>query len=49
MPESARPGTGLTNLQARLDAFYGGRARLEMSENAPRGLRAEIVLREPVA
>ncbi len=44
MPESARPGTGLTNLRERLDAFYAGRARLEMSENAPHGLRAEIVV-----
>jgi hypothetical protein len=44
----AAPGTGLTNLRERLQAFYGGRARFELSENAPRGLRAEIVI-EPSA
>jgi signal transduction histidine kinase len=44
MAETAAPGTGLTNLRARLQAFYGGAARLELNEVAPHGLRAEIVL-----
>ena len=44
MDAQAAPGTGLANLRARLDAFYRGRARLELSENAPRGVRAEIVI-----
>ncbi len=44
MGESAAPGTGLTNLQQRLQAFFGAQARLEMSEQAPHGLRAEIII-----
>lgn len=36
----AEPGTGLTNLRARLQAFFGPAARLELLEQAPRGLRA---------
>jgi signal transduction histidine kinase len=44
MAETAAPGTGLANLRARLQAFYGGAARLELSEVMPHGLRAEIVL-----
>jgi hypothetical protein len=40
--ESAAPGTGLTNLRARLHAFYGPMATLELSQEQPRGLRAEI-------
>jgi signal transduction histidine kinase len=44
MSESAQPGTGLRNLRERLAAFYGGRARLELSEREPHGLLAEIVV-----
>ena len=40
----APAGTGLANLRARLDAFYGGAARLELSENAPQGVRVCIVM-----
>jgi sensor histidine kinase YesM len=40
--ESAQPGTGLENLRARLRAFFGSAASLELHENAPHGLRAEI-------
>ncbi len=47
MAETAAQGTGLANLRARLQAFYGGRARLELSDVAPHGLRAEIVVEEP--
>ena len=43
----AAPGTGLANLRARLAAFYGPQARLELRENTPRGMVAEIVF--PVA
>lgn len=35
-------GTGLRNLRERLQVFYGVSARLELTENQPRGLRAEI-------
>jgi two-component sensor histidine kinase len=49
MDVAAAPGTGLTNLRERLEAFYGGRARFELSENAPRGLRAEIAIKPGVA
>jgi LytS/YehU family sensor histidine kinase len=48
MDVAAAPGTGLANLRERLAVFYGGRARFELSENTPRGLRAEIVI-EPGA
>ncbi|HJV60002.1 MAG TPA: histidine kinase [Albitalea sp.] len=44
MSEQAAPGTGLTNLRARLKAFYGDAARLDLIEQAPHGLRAELVL-----
>ena len=44
MDVAAAPGTGLSNLRERLEVFYGGRARFELSENMPRGLRAEIVI-----
>jgi signal transduction histidine kinase len=45
MAESAtQPGIGLANLRARLEAFYGAAARLELSEQSPHGVKAEIVL-----
>ncbi len=48
MSETAAPGTGLSNLQARLQVFFGAHASLELSENAPHGLRAEICWKIPV-
>ena len=44
MAETAAPGTGLTNLRSRLQAYYGAGARLELHEVAPHGLRAELVV-----
>ncbi len=44
MSESAQPGIGLANLRARLQDFFHGRARLELSESPPQGVRAEIVV-----
>ncbi len=44
MSESAQPGIGLANLRARLQDFFHGRARLELSENPPQGVRAEIIV-----
>ena len=44
MLETAAPGTGLGNLRARLAGFYGPGARLELHENEPQGLRAELIL-----
>jgi sensor histidine kinase YesM len=44
MCESAVPGTGLVNLRERLAAFYGGTARLELTEVQPHGLLAEILI-----
>ncbi len=35
--ETAQPGTGLSNLRARLAAFYGGAARLELQKTSRRG------------
>jgi sensor histidine kinase YesM len=41
--ETAVAGTGLANLRARLAAFYGPQARLELREQHPHGVNAEIV------
>jgi signal transduction histidine kinase len=49
MGESAEPGTGLVNLRERLAAFYGGAARLELTELVPHGLLAEILIDVPAA
>jgi LytS/YehU family sensor histidine kinase len=44
--EGVRPtkggGVGLTNIRERLRALYGSRAKLELEENAPRGVVASI-------
>ncbi|MBB3117310.1 sensor histidine kinase [Pseudoduganella violacea] len=42
MSETAQPGTGLSNLRTRLQAFYGGDAHIELHEQAPHGLRVEL-------
>ena len=42
MGETAGEGTGLANLKARLRAFFGERAKLDLSETAPHGVRAEV-------
>ena len=47
MAENAEMGAGLTNLQARLQVLYGAHASLELSEQAPHGLRAELRLTAP--
>lgn len=44
MSDSAGMGSGLTNLQTRLQAFFGPDARLELSEQSPHGLRADLHL-----
>ena len=44
MSESAKPGVGLANLRARLHAFYPQGAVLELSEQQPHGVKAEIIL-----
>jgi len=41
--DDAPPGTGLANLRARLAAFYGSQARVELREQVPHGVAAEIV------
>ena len=48
MSDKAVPGTGLKNLRARIKAFHGDGARLELQEQSPHGLRAEIVLPMPL-
>jgi sensor histidine kinase YesM len=35
-------GTGLSNLRERLKLAFGGDARLDLTENSPRGICAEI-------
>lgn len=42
MAETAQPGTGLSNLRTRLQAFYGGDTRLDLHEQTPHGLRVEL-------
>ena len=43
-------GTGLANLRARLAAFFGPGAQLQLHQETPHGLRAEIVLpAQPIA
>ena len=44
LSESANPGVGLANLRARLQAFYPTPARLELTEQLPHGVKAEIIL-----
>jgi sensor histidine kinase YesM len=44
MGEAPPSGTGLQNLRERLAAFYGSAARLELTEVAPHGLLAEILV-----
>jgi signal transduction histidine kinase len=45
MDETAVPGTGLRNLRDRLHGFFGPDAELALHEQAPHGLRAEILFR----
>jgi LytS/YehU family sensor histidine kinase len=47
MSETAREGVGLANLRERLRAFFGSEASLELSEQVPRGLRAELCIPAP--
>ena len=47
MSETAAPGTGLANLQQRLVGVYGADASLELSDNSPSGLRAELRFNYP--
>ncbi|HEX7984076.1 MAG TPA: histidine kinase [Duganella sp.] len=42
MSETAQAGTGLSNLRSRLHGFYGADARLDLHEQAPHGMRAEL-------
>jgi len=43
MAETSAPGTGLANVKARLQAFYGKNARVDLHEQAPHGLRVELI------
>ncbi|MBX3622788.1 MAG: histidine kinase [Rhizobacter sp.] len=47
MAETAAPGTGLTNLRERLQAFFGDAAQLQMQDEPPHGLRAVIMFPKP--
>jgi len=44
LSEHEEPGIGLSNLRARLTAFFGPGAALHMHERSPHGLQAEVVL-----
>ncbi|MDC8773952.1 MULTISPECIES: sensor histidine kinase [Roseateles] len=43
LQQSTGSGTGLRNLRERLKMFYGSSARLDLTENSPHGLRAELL------
>jgi sensor histidine kinase YesM len=47
--QSAGTGTGLRNLRERLQAFFGGDARVELSEQSPHGMRADVQVRPRAA
>ncbi|RYY53731.1 MAG: hypothetical protein EOO24_64140 [Comamonadaceae bacterium] len=47
LSDHAGQGTGLANLDARLWAFFGEEARVELSEQSPHGVRADIRVRVP--
>jgi sensor histidine kinase YesM len=42
LSEGGAAGTGLRNLQDRLEAFFGSGASVTLSEQAPQGVRADI-------
>ena len=44
MDSKVEPGTGLSNLQGRLQALYGAAASLQLMELPPHGVRAELHL-----
>ena len=48
MAETASMGNGLGNLQERMKAVYGKDAVLELSEQAPHGLRVDLKFNRPV-
>ena len=41
-------GNGLSNLQERMKVMYGNDALLELSEQAPQGLRVDLKFNRPV-
>jgi sensor histidine kinase YesM len=47
LSENAGQGTGLANLNARIKAFFGDGARVDLTEQAPHGLRADLHVRAP--
>lgn len=42
MAHTAAPGTGLSNVQARLKAWFGEAAALQLHEETPHGVRVEL-------
>jgi sensor histidine kinase YesM len=49
LSEGGATGTGLRNLQDRLEAFFGADASVTLSAQAPRGVRADIRVPSPAA
>ncbi|HSH91231.1 MAG TPA: histidine kinase, partial [Ramlibacter sp.] len=47
--EHGGEGTGLANLNARLEAFFGEGSAVELSEQEPHGVRADIRVHAPTA
>jgi hypothetical protein len=42
MADHIAPGTGLTNLRARMATFFGPASTIEFCETLPHGLHAEL-------
>ncbi|MCG2584767.1 sensor histidine kinase [Massilia sp. TS11] len=42
MAPTAHPGTGLANVRARLHAYFGASARIDLHEAVPQGVRVEL-------
>jgi LytS/YehU family sensor histidine kinase len=47
LSETAQPGAGWSNLRSRLQGCYGSDARLDLHEQMPHGLRAELIFPAP--
>ena len=47
LSEHSQPGTGINNLRERLSSFYKPAAQLQLQQNDPHGLHAELVIPHP--
>jgi LytS/YehU family sensor histidine kinase len=47
LSEHTQPGTGINNLRERLSSFYKPAGQLQLQQNEPHGLHAELVIPHP--